>query len=190
MKTFTIENETCNITAHPTAREAVSVAGAEPFATAAALADLAAHWTAARLVEIWNSLPGAPPVKKFKNRQTAVVRIWNVIQGLGEPMAAKAASKPHAAPVKAGADRKAARTKKTPKTASNDKGARQGSKTDKILDWLKGPGGTSLKDIMQATGWQAHSVRGFLSGTLGKKRGLTVVSTKTEDGDRNYFIKA
>ena len=40
---------------------------------------------------------------------------------------------------------------------------------------------------MKATGWQAHSVRGFLSGTVGKKMGLTVVSTKGEDGERYLF---
>ena len=190
MKTFTIENETYNITAHPTAREAESVAGAEPFATAAALTDLAAHLPAARLVEIWNSLPGATPVKKFKNRQTAVVRIWNAIQSLGEPTAVKAAGKSHAAPVKPGADKKAARTKKTPKTAPKAKGAPQGSKTEKIIELLKRPHGASLQEIMQATGWQAHSVRGFVSGTLGKKMSLTVVSTKTGEGKRTYSLKA
>ena len=41
---------------------------------------------------------------------------------------------------------------------------------------------------MKATGWQAHSVRGFLSGALGKKMGLTVTSTKAEDGERRYSI--
>ena len=51
-------------------------------------------------------------------------------------------------------------------------------------------GGASLKEIMKATGWQVHSVRGFLSGTVGKKMGLTVVSTKTGDGERSYCIQA
>ena len=46
-------------------------------------------------------------------------------------------------------------------------------------------------DLQQkASGWQAHSVRGFLSGTVGKKMGLTVVSTKGEDGERSYSVKA
>ena len=44
--------------------------------------------------------------------------------------------------------------------------------------------------MIKATGWQPHSVRGFLSGTVGKKLGLAVVSTKGEDGERTYSIKA
>jgi hypothetical protein len=42
---------------------------------------------------------------------------------------------------------------------------------------------------MDTTGWQAHSVRGFISGTLGRKMGLTVVSTKAENGQRTYSIR-
>ena len=43
---------------------------------------------------------------------------------------------------------------------------------------------------MKATGWQPHSVRGFLSGTIGKKMGLVVRSTKGDSGERSYSIKA
>ena len=68
--------------------------------------------------------------------------------------------------------------------------ARDGSKTAKILDLLKRPGGATAKELMKATGWQPHSVRGFLSGTVGKKMGLTVTSTKGEDGERTYSVKA
>lgn len=186
MKTFTIENETNNITAHATAQEAESVAGAERFATAAAFAGLAANWPSARLVEIWNSLPGATAVTKFKDRKTAVTRIWNAIQSLGEPVGTQAARKPHVAPGKAESSRKTTQSKAPPKS----KGTRVGRKTEQILDLLKRPGGASLQQIMQATDWQAHSVRGFISGTLGKKMRLTVVSTKTEDGERCYSIKA
>jgi hypothetical protein len=46
------------------------------------------------------------------------------------------------------------------------------------------------KELQKATGWQPHSVRGFLSGTIGKKMGLTLTSTKGEDGERSYSIKA
>ena len=45
-----------------------------------------------------------------------------------------------------------------------------------------------LVDSMKATDWQAHSVRGFLSGTLRKKMGLKLESTKREDGDRVYSL--
>ena len=55
---------------------------------------------------------------------------------------------------------------------------------------LKQPGGATAKELMKLTGWQPHSLRGFLSGTVGKKMGLTVISTKGEDGERSYFIKA
>ena len=55
---------------------------------------------------------------------------------------------------------------------------------------MKRPGGVTLKEIMKASGWQAHSVRGFLSGTVGKKMGLAVTSSKGEDDERSYSVKA
>src|SRR3989442_11154250 len=56
--------------------------------------------------------------------------------------------------------------------------ARRGSKTAQILQLLKRPGGATLKELMKATNWQPHSVRGFLRGTLGKKMGTPVESFK------------
>lgn len=88
MKTFTIENETNNITVHATIQDAEAVANAETFRSESGLQKLAADWPAARLVAIWNSLPGASPVKKFKDRQTAVGRIWKALQSLGQAPAA------------------------------------------------------------------------------------------------------
>ena len=67
--------------------------------------------------------------------------------------------------------------------------AREGSKTAKVVGLLKRPGGATAKELMKATGWQPHSVRGFLSGTVGKKMGLFVSSTKGEDGERTYSVK-
>ena len=91
MKTYTIENETNNITVHASVKDAVAVTNAESFRNEARLAKLAANWPAARLVEIFNDLPGVTPVKKFKDRQTAVTRIWKAIQNLGEAAAATSA---------------------------------------------------------------------------------------------------
>jgi hypothetical protein len=59
-----------------------------------------------------------------------------------------------------------------------------------MLDLLKRPNGARLKELMKATGWQPHSVRGFLSGTLGKKMGLCVESARREDSDREYRISS
>jgi hypothetical protein len=88
---------------------------------------------------------------------------------------------------KANTGAKSAKSAKSPKKAA---GARRGSKTAKFLDLLKRSGGATGKDLMKATGWQAHSVRGFISGVLGKKMGLTVTSTKAEDGERRYSVKS
>jgi tRNA U34 2-thiouridine synthase MnmA/TrmU len=68
--------------------------------------------------------------------------------------------------------------------------ARDGSKTAKVLDLLKRPGGATSKELMKATGWQSHSVRGFISGTVGKKMGLSITSAKNEAGDRVYSIES
>ena len=76
------------------------------------------------------------------------------------------------------------------KPAKKESGARQGSKTEKVLELLKRPKGATLKELLKATGWQPHSLRGFLSGTVGKKMGILVTSTKGEDGERSYSIKA
>jgi Protein of unknown function (DUF3489) len=94
----------------------------------------------------------------------------------------------HVAPKKAKAARNAKALKKTPKAAKKAGFVRDGSKAAKIIDLLKRPNGATLTEIMKATDWQAHSVRGFISGSLGKKLGLTVLSTKREDGERVYSI--
>jgi hypothetical protein len=94
----------------------------------------------------------------------------------------------HVAKKKGKPGKKATPAKKVPKLAKKAKVAREGSKTGQILDLLKRPGGVTAKELLKATGWQPHSVRGFLSGTVGKKMRLTVTSTKGEDGERRYSI--
>jgi hypothetical protein len=98
-------------------------------------------------------------------------------------------------PSKAKSARKATPAKKAPKgrtkpEVAKPKVARDGSKTAKILDLLKRPRGATSKELMKATGWLPHSVRGFLSGTVRKKMGLTVTSTKGEEGERTYSVEA
>ena len=106
-----------------------------------------------------------------------------------------AAQKAHVAPSKARSGNKATPANKATKGAKSAKspkkatGARRGSKTAQVLDLLQRSGGATLKELMKATGWQAHSVRGFLSGALGKKMGLTVTSIKAEDEERRYSVK-
>ncbi len=104
------------------------------------------------------------------------------------------ARRANVAPAKGRSGKKASPGKKAPKSAKKAKGAkptaRDGSKAAKVLDLLKRSGGVTGSELMKVTGWQSHSVRGFLSGTVGKKMGLTVVSTKGEDGERSYSIKS
>jgi len=95
----------------------------------------------------------------------------------------------HVAPKKGKAARKASPAKKAPK-AAKEAGARDGSKAAKVLDLLKRPDGATLAELMKATGWQAHSVRGFLSGTISKKMSLAVTSAKVKGGERSYSVKA
>jgi hypothetical protein len=59
------------------------------------------------------------------------------------------------------------------------------SKLDRLIALVSAPGGASLADLMAATGWQAHSVRGALAGAL-RKRGHEVASEKGADGVRRY----
>src|SRR6266480_2077518 len=75
------------------------------------------------------------------------------------------------------------------KKAVEQPAARPGTKKAAILTLLHRPKGATLKELMKATEWQAHSVRGFLSGAVGKKMGLTVTSIKGEDGERSYSVK-
>ncbi len=221
---YTIDG-TDHIIGHVSAEDAAVVSNAEQFTSEAELSELAAGWPAARLVDIWDSLPGAAAVKKFKDRATGASRIWKAIQpaeengtaeqatefkvesatsqeaeqldALAEPEATleqqqadvhEAEQGPTVAPETAPATDKPTRPKKSHKVARNANGARDGSKTAAVLALLKREGGVTAQELMDATGWQPHSVRGFLSGTLRKKMGIDVLSAKREGGRRFYSI--
>jgi hypothetical protein len=176
--TYTIDSEN-NFTAFASAKEAKSAPEAERFTSAKELTRLAEKWPAGRLAEIWNGLPGVAPLKRFTSRKNAVVRIWAAVQSL-EPKPNAGPRPPRVGPKKGGPPQQA-QHEKTPT-------ARDGSKKAEVLALLRREGGATLRDLMIATGWQAHSLRGFLSGALRKKMRLTVESAKREDGERVYSI--
>ena len=75
-------------------------------------------------------------------------------------------------------------------TSTKPRTARPGSKTSKILNLLHRPHGASVAELVKATGWQPHSVRGFLSGVLKKKMALKIRTTARDNGDRAYRLHA
>ena len=63
------------------------------------------------------------------------------------------------------------------------------TKQDRVLTLLGRTDGASIEEMMLATSWQQHSVRGFLAGTVKKKLGFPLTSFKTKDGARRYRIE-
>lgn len=88
--------------------------------------------------------------------------------------------------------------KSTPKTAGGTKTAKKKratvavgtTKLAQLEALLRRPEGATLDQISASIGWQAHSVRGAMSGTLKKKQGLPITSDKAKDGQRVYRIAA
>ena len=76
-----------------------------------------------------------------------------------------------------------------PEPAASTPGApRTGTKQARLIEMLSAPGGATIAEISDETGWQAHSVRGAISGTLRKKLGLTVEATAEPERGRVYRI--
>jgi hypothetical protein len=164
------------------------------------LSKAAAEWPASRLVELWNSFAGvAPftdckPVKKFENREKAVERIWATIQRLGNSIAPEPAEQAQpAADAKKTGKPKAVKNAKPTRKGKANKGKkagarkpREGTHKAEVIAMLQRKGGATLEEIVKATGWQKHTVRGFIS-ILGSKVGMKVTSTRREsDGARVY----
>src|SRR5207249_10055869 len=70
---------------------------------------------------------------------------------------------------------------KTPAKTENPRGERV-TKRERMLTLLSQPAGASIAEMMQATNWQQHSVRGFLAGTVKKKLRFALTSFKPDDG--------
>jgi hypothetical protein len=141
-------------------------AGGGSFASEQELQELAGEWPMKRMVEIWNRLPGVERVIRFTDRKTAIARIWRAIQ----PRAEKG-GKPA---------RRASQTRHRPVF-------REGSKAARVCSLLSRPEGATLNQIRSATGWQAHTVRGFISRNLSKP-GRKARSFERE-GERVYRLK-
>jgi len=79
-----------------------------------------------------------------------------------------------------------ARNTKRPKVDAS--ATRDGSKRSEVVELMSRKSGAALDEIMRLTGWQAHTVRGFVSGTLVKKMGLNVESLRSKEKGRFYRI--
>lgn len=83
-----------------------------------------------------------------------------------------------------------AEAKPTEDPAPKPRTPREGTKQATLIAMLRAPDGATIAEIMDATGWQSHTVRGAMSGALKKKRGLEVTSEKVEDRGRVYKLPA
>jgi hypothetical protein len=207
MPTYSIDSDN-NLAVHPDKDAAIKEAGANgtAFATEAELSEATALWPASHLVDVWNGFAGAPPfaelkkVKRFTDRKSAVTRIWTAAQRLGEALEEEMriaeqdmlrAQQETLSATKATKPAKAARTAapkatakpKATKDATSQEDApapkqREGTRNAAVA-LLEREGGATLEEIMSATSWQKHSVRGFIS-TLASKGGYTIVSARRE----------
>ena len=95
----------------------------------------------------------------------------------------KSAKKPSFAKSSPAKSPSSARAAKPPKTHKADAGSKQA----RVIAMLQSPAGTTIAAIMKATGWQQHSVRGFLASVVRKRLMLKLASNKV-NGNRIYQI--
>ena len=113
-----------------------------------------------------------PPSESFTQWALASLEPGGDLKKAGKSKATKSA-KP-AAKAKAAKGKKAGAGK-----------PREGTHKAEVIAMLQRKGGATLEEIVKATGWQKHTVRGFIS-ILGSKGGMKVTSTRREDGARMY----
>jgi Protein of unknown function (DUF3489) len=113
---------------------------------------------------------------------------------LGRTRPAPSAATEAATPANQKAQKAVRKAKAAPKTEASGEGeqaaprSRENSKQAQVIAMLKRPEGATIPQICEATGWQAHTVRGTFAGAFKKKLGLTVTSDKAEGGVRVYRI--
>ena len=116
--------------------------------------------------------------------------IWKAVQALS-PNVVKHTTPVAPAKRKAKKNTQKAKRRGTPRVAERETAnvARDGSKKSEVIDLMHRSSGATLAEIMELTGWQAHTVRGFVSGTLIKKLELKVESFRSTEKERTYRIK-
>lgn len=129
------------------------------------LQKIAKSWPVKRLVEIWNRLPGVQRVSKFENKAIGVARIWRALPAGGE-----------------GSEPPATKRNAPPPPLFHPE-----SKAARVYALLARPEGARLSEIRAATGWERHTVRGFISRSV-RKQGRKVPSFQ-KDGERVYRLK-
>ena len=77
-----------------------------------------------------------------------------------------------------------------PEAAPKSRTPREGTKQATLIAMLRAPEGATIEEIMAATSWQSHTVRGAMAGALKKKLGLEVTSEKVEGRGRVYRLPA
>jgi hypothetical protein len=150
------------------------------------LNEMIAEVPAARDDEVWASTDA------YGRTTLALTKAGLAAIGI-EPEPQETPTKPHTRPTRGKAGRKATGVAKEARGRTLARGGgkdrpRQ-SKQDAVLGLLRRKHGATVAEMMAATGWQAHSVRGFMSGALKKRLRLKVISDKDEKtGERRYFV--
>jgi hypothetical protein len=144
--------------------------GGVTFATEQELDQIVADWPMRRLVEVWNRLPGIRTVRRFEDRKIAVSRIWRALQ-----------------PAAGSRLRTSERSSRRARARGKQLVFRQQLKAADVCALLRRAEGATLTEIVALTGWQPHTVRGFVSASV-RKHGRSVRTFK-RNGEHVYHLK-
>jgi hypothetical protein len=130
--------------------------------------------------------PGAPVASSKGASKKVTSRKKKAAQGRRKPLG-KAVKPIKSAKAAASQPRQSRKKTDTPEAPQDPRAPKPESKGAQLLALIGREQGASLSELRQASGWQAHSVRGFIS-TAGKKHHVKIASAKSETGDRVYSI--